>query len=434
MPFLWNVFEFIATIFAAFVLTHFVCGFLGHKFKTKKEKIVYILGSIGYAIIVIIFNKITIFEGFLGIVYSLYYFLYALFFLKGSVIKKLLASILGNLIMVFTSTLGASIASTAFHTDIIDIYTKSGIERFIGVIVVQILLVYVCGVILKIFPANKELSLEFKEWIFIISVFTVSFVSFMFIHVMLLDSYRFETKYLIIPELGIIVVNIICFYMIIALNKSKNEAMKLKILSHQQEQRAHYVENIRKQYEEIRTIRHDMKQKLAVISMMQKNNKIQEAIEFTDKCSDSISKTDIVIDVGNDFINAILSTKLSLAKEKDINIICRSSSDVSGIEDIDLCILLGNILDNAIEACEKSSEKNIEVSIYSDSAKLIITVINDMDFSVLSDNPELNTSKPDASSHGYGVKTIKSIAEKYNGHASFYEENNKFVCQVNLFK
>ena len=321
MPFLWNVFEFIATIFAAFVLTHFVCGFLGHKFKTKKEKIVYILGSIGYAIIVIIFNKITIFEGFLGIVYSLYYFLYALFFLKGSVIKKLLASILGNLIMVFTSTLGASIASTAFHTDIIDIYTKSGIERFIGVIVVQILLVYVCGVILKIFPANKELSLEFKEWIFIISVFTVSFVSFMFIHVMLLDSYRFETKYLIIPELGIIVVNIICFYMIIALNKSKNEAMKLKILSHQQEQRAHYVENIRKQYEEIRTIRHDMKQKLAVISMMQKNNKIQEAIEFTDKCSDSISKTDIVIDVGNDFINAILSTKLSLAKEKDINII-----------------------------------------------------------------------------------------------------------------
>ena len=57
-----------------------------------------------------------------------------------------------------------------------------------------------------------------------------------------------------------------------------------------------------------------------------------------------------------------------------------------------------------------------------------------MDFSVLSDNPELNTSKPDASSHGYGVKTIKSIAEKYNGHASFYEENNKFVCQVNLFK
>lgn len=123
-----------------------------------------------------------------------------------------------------------------------------------------------------------------------------------------------------------------------------------------------------------------------------------------------------------------------MAKEKDINIICRSSSDISGIEDIDLCVLLGNILDNAIEACEKSSEKNIEVSIYSDSTKLIITVINNIDFSVLNDNPELNTSKTDISSHGYGVKTIKSIAEKYNGQASFYEENNKFVCQINLFK
>lgn len=434
MPFLWNVFEFIVTVFEAFVLTHFIFGFLGHKLKTRKEKIIYILGSIGYAIIVIIFNKITVFEGFLGIVYSLYYFLYALFFLKGRVIKKLLASILENLIMVFVSTLGASIVSAAFQSDIIDIYTKSGVERFIGVIAVQILLVYVCEVILKIFPANKELSFGLKEWIFIISVFVVSFVSFMFIHVTVLGSYQPETKYLIIPEFGIIVVNIICFYMIVALNKSKNEAMKLKILSHQQEQRAQYAENVRKQYEEIRIIRHDMKQKLAVINMMQKNNKIQEAIEFTNKCTDNISKTDMVIDVGNDFINAILSTKLSLAKEKDINIICRSSSDVSGIEDIDLCVLLGNILDNAIEACEKGTEKNIEVSIYSDSTKLIITVINDIDFSVLSDNPDLNTSKTDISSHGYGVKTIKSIAEKYNGQASFYEENNKFVCQVNLFK
>lgn len=434
MTFLWEVFEFIVTVAEAFVVTHFVCGFVGHNFKTKKGMLTFTLGSVGFAIIVLIFNMITAFEGFLGVFYSVYFFLYALFFLKGSVIRKLLASILVNLIMAFVSMLGVTIVSTAFQSDIIEIYTKNGIERFICVVLVQVLLVYVCGMLLKIFPANKAFSLGFKEWLFIISVFAVSFASFMFIHITLLNSYKSETKYLIIPELGIVAVNIICFYMTAALSKSNEAAMKLKIVSHQQALRVQYAENVRKQYEEIRTIRHDMKQNLAVISTLQKSNRIREAIEYTDKCTAVISKIDTPVDVGNDFINAILSAKLSLAKEKGIDITCRFSNDVSGIEDTDLCVLLGNILDNAIEACENSPEKNIEAAIHSDDSKLVIAVANTVESSVLSDNPELKTGKKDASSHGYGIKTIKAIAEKYDGSASFYEDNNRFVCQVNLFK
>ena len=434
MAYLWEVFEFIVTVIEALVVTHFVCGFVGHNFKTKKGMLTYALGSIGFAIIILIFNTITAFEGFLGIFYSVYFFLYALFFLKGSVIRKLLASVLVNIIMAFVSMLGVTVISTAFQSDIIEIYTKNGIERFICAVLVQVLLVYVCGMILKMFPASKGFSLGFKEWFFIILVFAVSFASFMFIHITLLNAHSSETKYLIIPELGIVAVNIICFYMTVALSKSNEASMELKMLSHQQALRVQYSENVRKQYEEIRTIRHDMKQNLAVIGTLQKSNRIQEAIEYTDKCSAVISKIDTPVDVGNDFINAILSAKLSLAKEKGIDITCRFSKDVSGIEDTDLCVLLGNILDNAIEACENSSKKNIEAAIHSDDSKLVIAVTNTIESSVLSDNPELKTNKKDASSHGYGVKTIKAIAEKYGGNASFYEDNNKFVCQVNLFK
>ena len=434
MAYLWEVFEFIVTIIEALVVTHFVCGFVGHNFKIKRGMLTFALGSIGFAIIVLLFNTITAFEGFLSIFYSLYFFLYALFFLKGSAIRKLLASVLVNLIMAIVSMLGVTIVSTAFQSDIIEIYTKKGIERFICLILVPILLIYVCGLVLKILPANKTSSLGYKEWFFIILVFAVSFASFMFIHITLLNSYKSETKYLIISEFGLVAINIICFYMTVALSKSNEAAMELKMLSHQQALRVQYSENVRKQYEEIRTIRHDMKQNLAVIGTLQKSNRIQEAIEYTDKCSDVISKIDTPVDVGNDFINAILSAKLSLAKEKGIDLTCRFSKDVSGIEDTDLCVLLGNILDNAIEACENSSEKNIEASIHSDDSKLVIAVANTIESSVLSDNPELKTCKKDASSHGYGIKTIKVIAEKYGGNASFYEDNNKFVCQVNLFK
>ncbi len=436
MEIFWNLFEFIVTIFEAFVFMHFVCAFLGHNFKTRKGKLVYIIGSIGCAVITVIFNSLTIYEGILGILYSIYYFLFSLIFLKGTFIKKLFVSILTNIISVCTNIFVTNILTTAFHKDINYIYAEQGPERFILIVTVQTILIYVCGLILRL-SSDKKFSLKLKEWFLIILVFTVSFVSLMFIHITLLessDSGANETKLLFISELGIIAVNIICFYMTITLNKSHEEALKLKLINQTHEERAKYAENVRKQYEEIRSIRHDMKQNLAVISALQKEGKFTEAMAFTDKCTDNMSKLDMPINVGNDFINAILSTKLSLAKEKGISMVCRSSKDVTGIEDVDLCVLLGNILDNAIEACEKSTVKNIDSTIYSDSDKLIITVINTTDSSVLNKNPDLKTDKPDKASHGYGVKTIRSIAEKYGGNASFYEEDDKFICQVNIFK
>lgn len=92
------------------------------------------------------------------------------------------------------------------------------------------------------------------------------------------------------------------------------------------------------------------------------------------------------------------------------------------------------MLDNAIEACEKCIEtaKVIEIQIVSDEYKLLITVSNTVSAPVLI--RELKTDKPDSEMHGFGIKTIKSIAKKYNGIVDFYEENNLFNCQVLLYK
>lgn len=427
--FLWTIFELLVTVGQSFIIMHFICSFLGHDYKSFKGKIIYISGAVFFTAMVTLMNHLTIYEGIYGLIYVIEFFVFEMIFLKGSVSKKLFVAVLTNIILVCVNALVSDSISSAFREDISQIYTEKKLSRFLMILIVNILYVYIFEIILKL-TAKREFMLKSKEWILIVSVFGASFVSIAFIHMAQLS----DTKLLLIAELGIIIVNVICFYMISALSKSNKETTELKLYRQQQEYRLQYAENIKNQYEEIRRLRHDMKQNFAVINALQKEQKYAEAVEYTNKCTDKLSRFEDLIDVGNDFVNAILNTKLSLAKENDIEVICSASKNIAGIEDIDLCNLFGNMLDNAIEACEKCIEtaKVIEIQIVSDEYKLLITVSNTVSAPVLI--RELKTDKPDSEMHGFGIKTIKSIAKKYNGIVDFYEENNLFNCQVLLYK
>ena len=95
---------------------------------------------------------------------------------------------------------------------------------------------------------------------------------------------------------------------------------------------------------------------------------------------------------------------------------------------------MGNVLDNSIEAAENVDGAVIEVSLFSDKHKLILTVSNTISQSVLNGNAELKTTKDEAELHGFGVKSIKAIAKKYDGIVDFYEEGLTFFCRVVLGK
>ena len=136
----------------------------------------------------------------------------------------------------------------------------------------------------------------------------------------------------------------------------------------------------------------------------------------------------------NEYVNAIINSKISLAKRKSINITSVVAGDICNVDNIDICNLLGNLLDNAIEASEKSIVKTIIFKIIVQEDIIRISTQNSIDSSILSDNPNLQTSKSHKQSHGYGTKTIKEIAAKYNGFVDYYEDNNRFVCNVSLVK
>lgn len=428
---LWNLFEIGVNLFESCVIIRFLCTFLGHDFKTLKGKVIYFIGILIDFTAVTLINGCVFYEGVFGMLYAALYFTYLLIFIKGTVFKKLLVSFLANAVMVCTNAGVSSMISVLFKSDLALIYENKSIERICMILCVQIIMVCIYDLILK----YMLISLKILERGLILSVLILSFVSIAFVHITFININPdiFYARLMATAEFCLVMLNIVCFYITYALSKSNSEAEKLKMQKQQDEYRMHYAEGIKEQYEEMRRIRHDMKQNLTVISTLYKEGKYTEAGAYADKISDNISKPDIFIDVGNDFINAILNSKLSIAKARGIDVMCASSSNIGGIEDTDLCNLLGNMLDNAIEAAEKCSSGFIEVTINSSNDKIQVTVANSIQSSVLKNNRKLTTTKPDSSFHGYGVKTIRAIAEKYDGMANFYEDENMFYCQVIMY-
>ena len=103
------------------------------------------------------------------------------------------------------------------------------------------------------------------------------------------------------------------------------------------------------------------------------------------------------------------------------------------ISDVDICILLGNLLDNAIEASRGNDRKEIELYIMKNQGELEIKVENRITVPVLGGNTGLKTTKKDKKNHGFGIVSVKNIVEKYHGLMDVYEKNGKFCVSVILY-
>ena len=434
---MWNFIELAANLCDSFLCINFIIKSFDGKCRYFNSKITLIVGTLLLATIVTAINKITTYEGILGAVYIVVYFVFSFIFLRGSILKKIFISLLANICLISSAALTSNVLFTIFNDDSMKIYTAHSLERLIFMVIGLAVRVYIFELLIRLTNGRKE-NLGIKEWILIASVLAVSFLIFAAIQVVIINSKLSENNQilLMLSEFGLILINIICLYITINLSDTHKREEKLVVEKKQNEYTQKYVQTINEQYEQTRRLRHDMKQYFTVLDGLISERKYSEARALISENYKSISCSEVVVNVGNDYVNSILNAKLTHAKSLQIDVICSIEKDLSGIESTDLCNLLGNMLDNAIEAAQecKTEKRSIELNISSLSNRLIVIVRNSINHSILAENPNLVTSKHDKSEHGYGIKTIKSITEKYDGTIDFFEENLTFVFRVELRK
>ena len=179
---------------------------------------------------------------------------------------------------------------------------------------------------------------------------------------------------------------------------------------------------------------HDLKHYNLYMKELLQNNKIEKALEILEV--NTVLKqemTDMVM-TNNQYINSLINHKIMIANSKMITILCDLVVEKElCIEPYDLYMALGNILDNAIEHCS-GTYKEIIVGIKSNENMLLIEIKNTIQSSVLKQNSKLQTSKENKEEHGYGLKSIQDVVNKYNGNLVIEEENNLFIISILITK
>lgn len=199
-------------------------------------------------------------------------------------------------------------------------------------------------------------------------------------------------------------------------------------------QLAHYEELYRYQ-SEIRTFRHDIKNKLLSVSGLLADGQTQSAIDAIKGEVDFLDEANNgVINSGNPAVDAVLQSKLTIAESKGITLdYSVKISDKINVDLLELGVLIGNALDNAIEATEglgNSAEKTIFASIITMGGRIVVSIENPVEAQV--DTKHIGTAKADKLNHGYGLKSIKTIAQKYDGDVFVSCEGNIFTTSINI--
>ena len=195
-----------------------------------------------------------------------------------------------------------------------------------------------------------------------------------------------------------------------------------------------YLEDVNLALEEIRIIRHDMRGELALIHGYNELNQ-------KDKISAHIEKKLQEMDVqlipqidNENIITSFLNFKIKEAESKNINVELTSNinDEEIYIDKEDICRIINNIMNNVIEALEEFDAKKAKLFIGIVDDYFIIKSENAYKGKLLTEGEKILTLKRDKAKHGYGLKSINSIAEKYNGFMSIIYEENKFKIDVEM--
>ena len=205
---------------------------------------------------------------------------------------------------------------------------------------------------------------------------------------------------------------------------------QLRDTQHDFEKQQDMAEEIKKIQEQSRLLKHDMKNHTLVMLSYLEEDQIEETKKYASDILDKLNKMYTYVNVGNSLLNYIINNKLSKAKEMGIEIKAEIENlAFSYIDSVDFSALLNNILDNAIEGAMDSKDKKLEVQIFNKKGFDSIVIKNTIDVSVLENNPDFISTKEEQG-HGFGMKQIEKITEKYEGILDIYEKGRMFVVGI----
>lgn len=243
----------------------------------------------------------------------------------------------------------------------------------------------------------------------------------------------------LIEAIVLLAVNIIVFYLFGSLDRAHKEVQEQMLAAQQAKAYVNQLDIVYQSQEQQRYLRHDMKNHLQRMSALLDQNDLPALREYIRKSTDSLANPREFVHSGNRDIDSLLNYKFGLAKEKDAEIHADVTiPDGLEIDSFDIVSVLGNLLDNSLEALDKTDQKILKVTIRFEKKMLFISVQNTCDRA-----PAFDGEKPvrraeddpayDVSVRGIGLKSVAHTLSKYHGDIRYSYEEPFFTAAAVMY-
>ncbi len=418
----YNIVYLFTNGFDIYVVFRFMRIFFGNNYKSTKMLSAmfvfkYLLSS--YMFIFVSYPSYYMVFNLLGI------FLIALCY-KSRITKQITATAALCLVMVSSEIILLPIVGITG----IDLSTK-GFYGSSFTLIVEELIQFLLVLFFERFKNIKQDN-QLPWYLFFIDI-SIPIASTFFLFQLILQEQMQQTIY-ITSTILCLALNFVVFFIYDVLSREMTirqeaELSKMETLYFHNE-----AQHIQNSAEELRRFRHDVKNHFLALEQLIKANRSEQALKYLSNITERLNSTVGYSTTNNIEIDSIVNYKLSLATNEDILV----SSNISIPQNFDfnaddLVTILGNLLDNAKEACEKiQNNKFIKIDMKYDRGSLIISVINSFDGKPNIHNNSYLTTKSDIELHGIGIRSIKKTVEKYDGLLSISHTNNEFSVHILL--
>ena len=420
-----DLFEYGASLFDSVLVVYFITKFNHKSFKNNIFWLPAVIVIFAYTVFSDIF--LPGFNTLSTLLFLLLYIIYALLISGKKRIRAVLSAFAFEIILVLLSSAIYMLVSMIVNDFDSAIQGSDNYVRIIYLVVHKVALFAVSKLVLYVFKADETLDVKNGLLSFGFSVTTIiGLASAMYISAIANDG-RAQLLVFIIT-LAFICVNALLYILINQLLKLQENKFKVKLLEDRLAFEHDKYNDASKVWNETRKFQHDIKQHFTVIKGYLDGGEYDDCKAYMQKLVPD-ERANRIIGSDNKVLDYLINTKLGNLNDTEITV-SGSVGDLSDIDDLDLASLLGNILDNAVEATANANKKRIELIFFKENSSRVIICKNTIASSVLKTNKELKSTKRRDGMHGYGTSIIAKIVEKYHGLVEYFEDDGMFGVQL----
>ena len=297
---------------------------------------------------------------------------------------------------------------------------------------IQALMMLICTTIISHIsypPEAKEIAFDRRQTFLLLVIPAMSVIV---LSVLMLGES--EKIFAILISGCMLIINISVFYLYNIVTENYIHLRDNDIYKQQTYAYQNQLEVIMESGNRVRALRHDMKKHILALQVLVQRKDAEETNKYLDSMKNFMTNPEEYVKTGNDTVDSLLNYKIQKANEV-LNVVETKISipEQLRLRSFDLNVLLGNLLDNAIDASMQTEDKKLKITITLEKEILFLNIRNSCQRIAGRRRDFFETTKEDKVNHGIGLENVRRIVKKYHGDIAFLYENDSLETDVMMY-